>query len=88
MHGREAYRRNAYLIAYMFYKNIIYVMPYFWFGIISMFSGLTFYNSMLYQCYNIFFTSLPIMWFAIYDLEYEKEEFLENYKLYKIGFQN
>jgi phospholipid-transporting ATPase len=27
VHGREAYRRNSYLICYMFYKNIIFVMP-------------------------------------------------------------
>jgi len=26
-HGREAYRRNATLAVYMFYKNILFVMP-------------------------------------------------------------
>lgn len=26
-HGREAYRRNAYLVCYIFYKNILFVMP-------------------------------------------------------------
>jgi len=27
IHGREAYRRNSMLIAYTFYKNVLYVMP-------------------------------------------------------------
>ena len=38
-HGREAYRRNAILAIYMFYKNILFVMPQFWFGFTSAFSG-------------------------------------------------
>ena len=29
-----------------------------------------------------------IIWFAIYDLEFEKEEFLQNHKHYRIGFKN
>jgi len=27
VHGRECYRRNSYLVIYMFYKNILFVMP-------------------------------------------------------------
>lgn len=38
-HGREAYRRNSILAIYMFYKNILFVMPQFWFGFTSAFSG-------------------------------------------------
>jgi len=29
-HGREAYRRNSYLVCYIFYKNIVFVLPQFW----------------------------------------------------------
>lgn len=43
-HGREAYRRNSYLVLYMFYKNVIYVLPIFYFGIVSCFSGTSFYD--------------------------------------------
>lgn len=39
VHGREAYRRNSYLICYIFYKNIIFVLPQFWYGFLSAFSG-------------------------------------------------
>jgi len=30
VHGREAYRRNSYLVCYIFYKNILFVLPQFW----------------------------------------------------------
>lgn len=66
-HGRECYRRNSFLIIYIFYKNIIYVMPLFFFGFVSTFSGQTLYDKWLYQCYNITFTAFPIMFYALLD---------------------
>ena len=38
-HGREAYRRNAYAVSYMFYKNILETVPIYMFGLFSLFSG-------------------------------------------------
>lgn len=29
VHGREAYRKNSFLVCYMFYKNVLFVMPQF-----------------------------------------------------------
>ena len=66
-HGREAYRRNSYLILYMFYKNVIYVMPIFFYGTLSVFSGTQIYNNYLYQTYNILYTGMPILWYAVFD---------------------
>jgi len=43
------------------------------FGYNSLFSGQTLYEKYIYQMYNITMTSLPIMWFAIYDFEFEKD---------------
>ena len=34
------------------------------------------------------FTALPIMWFAVFDWEFKKEEFLINPKLYRIGLDD
>jgi len=48
VHGREAYRRNAYMISYMFYKNVLYVIPILCFGAVSSFSATTVYNMWLY----------------------------------------
>ena len=47
-HGREAYRRNSYIVLYMFYKNVLYVLPIFWYGIMSAFSGTNFYDAYQY----------------------------------------
>ena len=69
----------------MFYKNILYVIPQYWYGFRSAFSGQTLYESWLYQGYNIVFTAFPIMWFAVFDEEYTKEQFVRDPYLYWIG---
>lgn len=77
VHGREAYRKNTFIVCYNFYKNCLFVIPQFWFGIYSLFSGQTLYDPWIYQLYNIVFTSLPIIWFGVYDLESD-HDFLES----------
>lgn len=37
---------------------------------------------------NIMFTALPILWFALSDFQYSKEEFMRNPKLFGIGLRN
>lgn len=88
IHGREAYRRNAYLVCYNFYKNVFFVLPQYWFAFHSAFSGQPLYEGIMYQMYNIIFTSVPVMWFAIFDFEFEKETFMLNPRLYKIGLNH
>jgi len=39
VHGREAYRRNSFLMLYTFYKNFLYVTTQFFFGFNSAFTG-------------------------------------------------
>ena len=48
IHGRENYRRNAMVVKYSFYKNIIIVLPQFYFGFASLFSGENLYEPLLY----------------------------------------
>lgn len=72
----------------MFFKNIVFVTPIFLAGYFSFYSSTVIYDDYLYQCYNLFFTSWPILIFAIFDFQYEKEEFQRNPKHYKIGFNN
>ena len=87
-HGREAYRRNAYAVSYMFYKNILETVPIFMFGSFSLFTGTQIYNSLLYVSFNLFFTSLPIIWFSTMDYEYPKEIIIRRPRLYRIGLQD
>ena len=85
VHGREAYRRNADLILFTFYKNILYVIVQYFYGALSAFSGQTLYEPWLYQFYNITYTAFPIMFYALFDFEKPKEELLANPEYYKLG---
>mmetsp|Transcript_14486 Transcript_14486/g.10444 ORF Transcript_14486/g.10444 Transcript_14486/m.10444 type:complete len:167 (+) Transcript_14486:79-579(+) len=88
VHGREAYRRNAIMICYSFYKNMIFVTPQFWYGFWQMFSGQTLYEPFIYQFYNLVYTCVPIVWYALFDFEFEKEKLLTDPKLYRIGIED
>lgn len=67
LHGREAYRRNSFLMLYTFYKNFLYVTTQFFFGFNSAFTGQTLYEPFIYQLYNMTMTSVPIMVYSIFD---------------------
>ena len=99
VHGREAYRRNSMLILYNFYKNVMYVTAQYFFGFFSAFSGQPLYEPMIYQLYNITMTSVPIMFYSLFDFEYEKDSenshassrkhyFMKHPYLYKIGLNS
>ena len=72
----------------MFYKNFMETIPLWVYGWLSLFSGTFFYNSILYACYNVVFTALPIVWFAVFDWEYNKRTLLKSPRLYHIGLEN
>jgi magnesium-transporting ATPase (P-type) len=57
---------------YTFYKNVLYVTVQYFFGIWSAFGGQPLYEPFFYQLYNICMTSLPIMYYALFDFEHEK----------------
>ncbi|CDW88026.1 phospholipid-translocating p-type flippase family [Stylonychia lemnae] len=87
VHGRESYRRDSYCVCYFYYKNILFVSPQFWFGIVNEFSGQNIYEIWIQQFYNIIFTSLPIIWYCIYDQQHDKEYLLNTPKAYLKGPQ-
>ena len=66
-HGRESYRKNSLLILYNFYKNMLLCMPQFWFGVENWYAGQTLYEAINYQLFNVFYTSVPIILFALFD---------------------
>ena len=85
VHGRECYRRNANLICFNFYKNILLIMPLFFYGMISVFSGQIFYNTWIQSFFNLFFAAVPILFYAVLDREIEFKELMENPKHYSLG---
>jgi len=72
----------------MFYKNVLYVVPIWVYGIFSEFSATSIYNDLLYQFYNLLYTGMPICWFSTFDWQYEKLDFLKKPNLYKVGLKN
>ena len=85
VHGRECYRRNSELVLYNFYKNLIMVTPSFFYGCWNGFSAVILYDNYLYQLYNIIFTSMPVLVYAVLDREYEDQELLTNGDYYRQG---
>ena len=66
-HGREAYRRNTWIICYNFYKNFLYVIVQYYFGFYSVFSGQPLYEAWVYQQYNICFTGAVCFYWGVMD---------------------
>jgi magnesium-transporting ATPase (P-type) len=84
-HGRWNYRRLAMLILYMFYKNVVIVMPQYYANMTSNFSGQKLYHDAFYQTYNVFFTSLPIMVFGLFDKDLDREHSFKFPQAYVLG---
>ena len=87
-YGREWYRKNCDLVNYSFYKNWYQQVTIIAYGGFSYFSGVVFFNSFIYQLYNVFYTSLPIILYALFDEEYTRKESYHTYNLYEPGINN
>lgn len=97
--GRESYRKNSILICYNFYKNVLLVLPHFWFSFYNDFSGQLLYDTWLYQNFNLFYCSLPIILYALFDQEFPNTLYLDlinspsselesNPEYYDLGFKS
>ena len=58
------------------------------YGLYSAFSGQVFYEQYMNQVFNLVFTSMPIVLFAVQDCEFTKEQLLNNPKLFNDGPEN
>jgi len=83
-HGRECYRRNSVVVGYNFYKNLVVVLPHFWYSFNNGFSASNLYDPWMYQFYNMFYTSLPIVLYAVYDAEYSTAFLLRHPEIYAL----
>lgn len=83
--GTESYLKNSNVVLYNFYKNIILVLPQFWFGFFNCFSGISIYEQLLYQLFNVTFAFVPIFIYGVLDKQYSRTELLNNARLYEAG---
>jgi magnesium-transporting ATPase (P-type) len=85
VHGRYNYRRIARLICYSFYKNLTLQLCQFWFVFFNAFTGTSVYDSLLLTLFNIIFTSLPVVVFALFDRDISVKSSMKLPQLYILG---
>lgn len=83
VHGRWSFKRNSEVVLYAFYKNFAYCLAnvylnFFFAG----FSSQPVYGSALIATYNLFWTSLPTMAFAIFEQDVKPEAMYAAPRLY------
>ncbi|XP_008787943.2 putative phospholipid-transporting ATPase 9 [Phoenix dactylifera] len=88
VHGHWCYRRISSMICYFFYKNIAFGLTLFLFEAYTTFSGQAAYNDWFLSCYNVFFTSLPVIALGVFDQDVSPRFCLKFPMLYQEGVQN
>ncbi|KAG7393875.1 hypothetical protein PHYPSEUDO_000052 [Phytophthora pseudosyringae] len=88
VHGRWAYRRVAKLMSYMLYKNVTYVLTTFWFGCFCGFSGQPLILDVAAQSFNVLYTSVPLVLFAVFDQDVSSTSAAKFPYLYALGQKN
>ncbi|KAJ3061095.1 hypothetical protein HK102_009250, partial [Quaeritorhiza haematococci] len=84
VHGRYSYNRIAQLILYSFYKNLVLITVQWYFGFFSGWSGQGVYEEVFLTSFNVIFTSIPPLMYAIFERDVEEVEGIERYpQLYK-----
>eukprot|EP00636_Phaeomonas_parva_P016743 CAMPEP_0118850950 /NCGR_PEP_ID=MMETSP1163-20130328/572_1 /TAXON_ID=124430 /ORGANISM="Phaeomonas parva, Strain CCMP2877" /LENGTH=1437 /DNA_ID=CAMNT_0006783195 /DNA_START=226 /DNA_END=4539 /DNA_ORIENTATION=+ len=87
VHGRWSYRRQAKVVLYSFYKNLVLVVTLFLYALFSGFSGTAAYEDMLISGFNLFL-GMPIIMTGIFDRDVTREYALKNTWLYVSGRTN
>ena len=64
-HGRLSYLRNAEMILYFFYKNLVLTFPHFMFAFFNGFTGQTIFDDYYITFYNMIYTAWPLVIRAI-----------------------
>lgn len=87
-HGRYNYVRMSSVVAYMFYKNILLSMTFFWYSFANAFSETKWVPEGAIQMYNVFYTALPIIFYGMYDRDIDYSLVLQDPTIYMDGIRN
>lgn len=85
VHGRWSYKRLAEMIPCFFYKNVIFTLALFWYGIYDNFDGTYLFEYTYLMFYNLAFTSLPVIFLGIFDQDVDDYISLLVPQLYRTG---
>lgn len=85
VHGRWDYKRLAEMIPSFFYKNVVFTMILFWYGIYTNFDGSYLLEFTNITFFNLAYTSLPVIFLGIFDQDVEANVSIRVPQLYKTG---
>ncbi|XP_021935483.1 probable phospholipid-transporting ATPase IF isoform X4 [Zootermopsis nevadensis] len=83
VHGHWYYIRVATLVQYFFYKNIVFITPQVYYAFSNGFSTQPLYDTMFLTCYNVLFTSLPILIYGLFEQNHPAQTLLDYPQVYK-----
>ncbi|CDI97044.1 phospholipid transporting ATPase IF [Echinococcus multilocularis] len=87
-HGFHYYVRTANLVQYFFYKNLVFTLTQVLFGIFSLFSSQSIYANIYLLLYNITMTSIPIIFYGIFEQRLPEIALMSNAEIYKTISKN
>lgn len=87
VHGRWSYRRLAETISNFFYKNMIWTFSIFWFQIYCNFDVAYIFEYTYILCFNLFFTSVPVILMGVLDQDVSDTVSLVVPQLYRRGIE-
>jgi magnesium-transporting ATPase (P-type) len=73
VHGRKAYRNNAEMILYFFYKNLVMTFPHYFYAFYCSFSGISLFDDYYISYYNLLFTAWPLAWRGLFEFDVNVE---------------
>ncbi|ODQ78763.1 hypothetical protein BABINDRAFT_162450 [Babjeviella inositovora NRRL Y-12698] len=85
VHGRWSYKRLSEMVPCFFYKNVIFSIALFWYGIYNDFDGSYLFEYTYLMFYNLAFTSIPVVLMGIVDQDVSDVVSLLVPQLYKTG---
>ncbi|XP_058801756.1 phospholipid-transporting ATPase IF-like isoform X2 [Phymastichus coffea] len=88
VHGHWYYLRVAVLVQYFFYKNVVFITPQLLYNIFADYSAKALYDRLFLMCYNVIFTSIPILVYGVYEQNYSDKTLLTNPQLYRLNRRN
>lgn len=85
VHGRWSYKRLAEMVPCFFYKNVVFTLTCFFYGIFNNFDGSYLYEYTFLMFYNLAFTSLTVIVLAVLDQDVSDTVSLLVPQLYRLG---
>ncbi|KAL1776114.1 phospholipid-transporting ATPase [Sigmodon hispidus] len=88
VHGRWSYNRMCKFLSYFFYKNFAFTLVHFWYAFFNGFSAQTVYDTLFITCYNLVYTSLPVLGLSLFEKDVNETWSLCYPELYEPGQHN